>query len=51
LKKLPNTLDAMAELPPFVPVHGGFGEVAVGGFRDINGILAPEVSSTASCFR
>lgn len=51
LKKLPHTLAAIEE--PLVPeaAHGVIGEVAVGGLRDIDGILPPEVSSTASCFR
>lgn len=51
LKKLPQTLAAMDE--PLVPAaaHGGVGEVAVGGFREMDGMRPPDVSSTASCFR
>lgn len=52
LKKLPlpKTLDVITA--PFVLAHeGGVGEVAVGGLRDMEGILPPDVSSTASCFR
>lgn len=50
LKKLPHTLAAMvAPLDP--ETHGGVGEVAVGGFRDMDGIRFPEVSRTANCFR
>lgn len=51
LKKLPHTLAAMVE-PLVVEAHGGgVGDVAVGGFRDMDGILLPEVSRTESCFR
>lgn len=51
LKKLPQTLAAMEE--PLVPAEaqGGVGEEAVGGFREMEGIRWPDVSSTASCFR
>jgi hypothetical protein len=53
LKKLLQTLFAM--LAPFgAEDHGAACElalVAVGGFRDIDGTLAPDVSNTASCFR
>lgn len=51
LKKLPQTLAAMDE--PLAPAeaHGGVGEVAVGGLREMEGMRLPDVSSTASCFR
>jgi len=52
LKKLLQTLLAMA--PPLVVDQGAMCELAleaVGGFRDIDGTLPPEVSNTASCFR
>lgn len=53
LKKLLQTLLAM--LVPFAPADQGavceVALVAVGGFRDIDGTLAPDVSSTASCLR
>jgi hypothetical protein len=49
LKKL-ITLAGMTD--PFVPYSDGrVGDTAVGGFRDIDGILPPDVSNTASCFR
>lgn len=49
LKKL-ITLAGTTE--PFVPYNDGrVGDTAVGGFRDIDGILPPDVSSTASCLR
>jgi len=40
--------------PPLVVDQGAMCELAleaVGGFRDIDGTLPPEVSNTASCFR
>lgn len=49
LKKLPNTLEGMTEPLP-EDQEGGLGEVAEGGFFDMDGILAP-VSKTASSFR
>jgi hypothetical protein len=50
LKKLPNTLEGMTEPLP-EDQEGGVGEVAVGGFFEIDGILAPDVSKTASSLR
>jgi hypothetical protein len=53
LKKLFHGLFAMV-FPPGVVLHGAtcaFPLVAVGGLRDIDGTLFPEVSSTASCLR
>jgi hypothetical protein len=52
LKKLPKMLEGMTV--PFAPPAlqgGGVGDVAVGGFRDMDGILLPEVSKTASSLR
>jgi hypothetical protein len=52
LKKLFQGLLAM--LIPFDVDHGATCELApeaVGGLRDIDGTLPPEVSSTASCLR
>jgi hypothetical protein len=52
LKKLFQGLFAM--LFPFGVDHGATCELAleaVGGLRDIDGTLPPEVSSTASCLR
>ena len=52
LKKVLNTLDGIVT-EPFTPGEGhcGVGDVAVGGFREIEGILLPDVSSTARSFR
>lgn len=54
LKKLLQTLFAML-VPPLGPAeaHGGleFALEAVGGLRDIDGTLPPEVCSTARSFR
>ena len=49
-KLLPQALAAMEPLVP-AEAHGGVGEVAVGGFRWMDGIRPPDVSSTASCLR